>query len=249
MTNNDVAVTFLGTGDAFASGGRFHTCFMVESPEARVLIDCGATAPLAVKRHGIDTAHIDAIVVSHLHGDHFGGIPFLALDAQYVAGRTDPLVVAGPAGVAARVREAMEAMYPGLLGDELDFAVEYVELRPGEPAVVAGATVTPWEARHGGGAPALSLRVECGGKIVAYSGDTGWTEHLPEVAAGADLFICEASYYNDDTEGHLSYRTVLRRRADFGCKRMILTHMGDEVLARAVTLEIEAASDGLRIDI
>ncbi len=93
----------------------------------------------------------------------------------------------------------------------------------------------------------MSLRVECAGKTVAYSGDTGWTDDLLRVAAGADLFICECSYYDEDTEGHLSYRTLLRRRADFACKRMILTHMGDEVLDRLETLELEAASDGLRV--
>jgi ribonuclease BN (tRNA processing enzyme) len=247
MTTSDVAVTFLGSGDAFGSGGRFHSCFMVETPHSRFLIDCGASAPLAMKRHGADPAGIEAVVLSHLHGDHFGGIPFLALDAQYLAGRTKALVVAGPAGVDERVPEAMESMYPGLLDDELDFAIEYLELRAGEPANVAGATVTPEAARHGGGAPALSLRIRSAGKIIAYSGDTGWTESLLEVAAGADLFICEASHYNEDTEGHLSYRTLLRRRADFNCGRMILTHMGDEVLDRLDTLEIEAASDGLRI--
>ena len=84
---------------------------------------------------------------------------------------------------------------------------------------------------------------------MAYSGDTGWSEELVEVAAGADLFICEASHYDEDTEGHLSYQTLVRRRADFECKRMILTHMGDEVLDRLDSLEIESASDGMRIDL
>jgi ribonuclease BN (tRNA processing enzyme) len=247
MTTNDVAITFLGSGDAFGSGGRFHACFMVEAPQSRFLIDCGASAPLALKRHGVDPAAIDAIVVSHLHGDHFGGIPFLALDAQYLASRQRDLVIAGPAGVEERVPEAMESMYPGLLDDEMDFAIDYVTLRAGEAADVAGTTVVPGTARHGGGAPALSLRIECAGKTVAYSGDTGWTEDLFRVADGADLFICECSYYYEDTEGHLSYQTLLRRRADFACKRMILTHMGDDVLDRLETLELEAASDGARI--
>jgi ribonuclease BN (tRNA processing enzyme) len=217
MTTNDVAITFLGSGDAFGSGGRFHACFMVEAPQSRFLIDCGASAPLALKRHGVDPAAIDAIVVSHLHGDHFGGIPFLALDAQYLASRQRDLVIAGPAGVEERVPEAMESMYPGLLDDEMDFAIDYVTLRAGEAADVAGTTVVPW------------------------------TEDLFRVADGADLFICECSYYYEDTEGHLSYQTLLRRRADFACKRMILTHMGDDVLDRLETLELEAASDGARI--
>lgn len=244
---DEVTVTFLGSGDAFASGGRFHTCFLVEAPGTRLLIDCGASAPVAMKRIGVDSAEIDAVIVSHLHGDHFGGIPFLLLDAILLSGRTRPLSIAGPAGMAERVAAATEALYPGLLDGELDFDIEYVELQPGEPKAVAGTTVTPEAAIHGGGAPALSLRVECAGKTIAYSGDTGWTDGLLRVAAGADLFICEASFYNGESEGHLTYELLLQRRADFDCRRLILTHMGDDVLARLSTLDIEAASDGLQV--
>jgi ribonuclease BN (tRNA processing enzyme) len=250
MTTGDVTVTVLGSGDAFASGGRFHTCFMVEAPGSRHLIDCGASAPVSMKRHGVDSSAIDAVVISHLHGDHFGGIPFLALDAQYLSGRKKPLVVAGPPGVAERVPSAMEGMYPGLFSREMSFVIEYVEIRAGEPTDVAGAVVTAYAARHSAGeSPAHSLRVGIAGKTVAYSGDTGWSETLVEVAAGADLFICEASHYDEDTEGHLSYQTLVRRRADFDSKRMILTHMGDEVLDRLESLEIETASDGMRINL
>jgi ribonuclease BN (tRNA processing enzyme) len=245
----DVTVTILGSGDAFASGGRFHTSFMVETNGNGLLIDCGAAAPVSMKRHGVDSSAVDAVVISHLHGDHFGGIPFLALDAQYLAGRTKPLVVAGPPGVSERVTGVMEGLYPGLLGDELKFPIEYEELRAGDPANIAGAVVTAYPAKHGGGAPAHSLRVEIAGRTIAYSGDTGWTEGLVEVAAGADLFICEASYYERDTDGHLSYQMLVRRRPDFDCKRMILTHMGDDVLDRLNSLEIEPASDGMQIDL
>ncbi len=248
MTTGDVTVTVLGSGDAFASGGRFHACFMVETAGHRHLIDCGASAPVAMKRHGVDSSSVDAVVISHLHGDHFGGIPFLVLDAQYLAGRKKPLVVAGPPGVAERVPASMEGMYPGLLSGEMSFGIEYVEMRAGEPADIAGAVVTAHAARHGaGGSPAHSLCLEIRGKKVAYSGDTGWSEALVEVAAGADLFICEASHYDEDTEGHLAYQMLVRRRADFDCKRMILTHMGDEVLDRLDSLKIEPASDGMRI--
>ncbi len=250
MTGAKVNVTIVGSGDAFASGGRFHTCFMVEAAGRRYLVDCGASAPVAMKRLGIDSASIDAVIVSHLHGDHFGGIPFLALDAQYLAGRDKPLAIAGPPGIADRVPAAMDVLYPGLLsGRSLKYEFRYIELNPGETTDVAGAKVTPFEARHGSGAPAYSLRVECGGRTVVYSGDTGWSENLIAAAAGADLFICEASYYSGDTEGHVSYETLLARRADFDCKRMILTHMGDDVLERLDTLEIEPAVDGLKIEL
>src|SRR4029453_3584883 len=77
------SVLFLGTGDAFCNGGRLHTAFHVAADGYQALIDCGATT-IAVMRHlRMDVPAIDAIVVSHLHGDHFGGIPFLLLDPSF----------------------------------------------------------------------------------------------------------------------------------------------------------------------
>lgn len=78
-----VQVRFLGSGDAFGSGGRLQTCFLLEGEKAPVLIDCGASALIAMKREGIDPSEIRWIVLSHLPGDHFGGIPFLILDGQF----------------------------------------------------------------------------------------------------------------------------------------------------------------------
>ena len=68
---------FIGTGDAFGSGGRFNTCFLVESSGLRFLIDCGATSLTALNRFDVDPDSIDAVFISHLHGDHFGGLVFM----------------------------------------------------------------------------------------------------------------------------------------------------------------------------
>jgi ribonuclease BN (tRNA processing enzyme) len=249
QTANGVRLTFVGSGDAFGSGGRFHTCFMVEAPDFTFLIDCGVSSPIALKKLGVDSAVIDAVVVSHLHGDHFGGIPYLVLDGHYVSNRTKPLTVAGPAGVKERVTAATDVLYPGVNSIERVFAIEYVELHAGESSMIGPVTVVPREVPHGGGAPSHALRVEVAGKTVAYTGDAGWTDELLKVAGGADILICEAFFYEGDATGHLSYRTLLERRADLNCKRMILTHMGKEVLDRLNELEIEAASDGQTIDL
>ena len=96
-------LTIVGSGDAFGSGGRFHTCFFVESAKGTLLVDCGATSLVALKAHGLDPNRIDGIVLSHLHGDHFGALPFLLLDAQFLAQRERPLLIAGPPGTRARL--------------------------------------------------------------------------------------------------------------------------------------------------
>ena len=91
-----VTLTFVGSGDSFGSGGRFNTCFLVDTPGFRFCIDFGATSLVALNR--LDIAHnsIDAILLTHLHGDHCGGVPFLLMDAMLGAKRQSPLLIAGP---------------------------------------------------------------------------------------------------------------------------------------------------------
>lgn len=237
-------IRFLGSGDAFGSGGRFQTCLHLRAGEARALLDCGASSLIAMKRFGVDPAEVDAILLTHLHGDHFGGVPFVVLDAQFRR-RTRPLLVAGPPGTAERVRQAMEVLFPGSSSIARKFAVEYVELRPGVPTTVGAFDVIGHEVVHASGAPPLALRVAAGGRVIAYSGDTEWTPALVTAARGADLFVCEGYSWERDVKYHLSVRTALARRAELGCRRLILTHMSEEVLARRAELDVETAEDGL----
>jgi ribonuclease BN (tRNA processing enzyme) len=104
-------LTIVGSGDAFGSGGRFNTCFMLEAQGRVVLMDFGASSLVALRAQGHDPNRIDAIVLSHLHGDHFGGVPFLLLDAQFLSRRTHPLVIAGPPGTRERIDAAMEVRW------------------------------------------------------------------------------------------------------------------------------------------
>lgn len=242
----EIRVTILGCGDAFGSGGRFQTCFLVEAPAVRFLIDCGASSLIAMKRRGIDPAAIDLILLTHLHGDHFGGLPFLLLD-QHFAGRERGLTVAGPPGVGARVREAMDVLFPGSSETKPRFALEFVELVEGSTGTVGPLRVTSRQVAHASGIVPFALRVECEGRVIAYSGDTEWTEVLPVIADGADLFICECSFYDRRVPSHLDYQTLVRRRSDLRCGRMVLTHMGEDVLRRVRDLEIEPAEDGKTI--
>ena len=241
-------VRFLGSGDAFGSGGRFQTCIHLEWGGAQVLVDCGASSLIAMRRFGVDPSAIDAVILSHLHGDHFGGVPFLILDAQFTR-RTRPLVVAGPPGVQARVRDAMEVFFPGSSRAQRGFATEFRELAAGTATAIGAARVTASEVVHECGAPPYALRIELGGRTIAYSGDTEWTDRLLEVAAGADLFICEAYFYEKAVRFHLDYATLARRRPELDCKRLIVTHMGPDMLARAAELPLEAAHDGLEVSV
>ncbi len=238
-------IQFIGSGDAFGSGGRFNTCFLVTGSTCRFLIDCGASSLVALKQHGIDLNSIDGVVLSHLHGDHFGGLPFLLLDARHIAMRERPLFLYGPAGLTPRLEAAQEALFPGSSQTVLGFDLACHELTAETRSAAPGFAVTPFPATHSAGAPCFSLRIECDGKIVTYSGDTEWTEHLIPAARGADLFICECSSYERPLTGHLDYRNLSGRLDAIGAKRVILTHMNPDMLERRFALAHETASDGM----
>jgi ribonuclease BN (tRNA processing enzyme) len=245
VTATRVEVLLAGTGDAFGSGGRLQTCLCLSGAGTRVLIDCGTTGLIGLKRAGVDPNEVEAVVVTHLHGDHFGGIPFLLLDGQFSRRERD-LLVAGPPGTAERLRVAMEALYPGSTRVERRFRVDVTELLPHQPVAVGPATVTAFEVVHASGAPAHSVRVDYGARTVTYSGDTEWTPALLDAAEGADLFVCEAYFFERRVRYHLDWVTVAEHLPELHCGRIAVTHMSAEMLARLGELpeDVLIAEDG-----
>jgi len=191
---------------------------------------------------------VGAVLVTHLHGDHFGGVPFLVLDGQF-SRRTRPLTVAGPPGVAARVEAAMEVLFPGSTRVARRFEVRFVELAAREPTAVGAARVTAFPVVHPSGAVPYALRVEVGGRVVAYSGDTEWTDALVEAASGADLFACEAYTFERKVRYHLDWATLATNRPRLDCRRLIVTHMGPDMLAHLDAVDAECATDGLAVEL
>jgi len=243
-----ISVRFIGSGDAFGSGGRFQTCILLDGNTERTLIDCGASSLVALKASGINPSTIGTILITHLHGDHFGGIPFFVLDAQF-AKRTDPLIIAGPPHIRTRVREAMEVFFPKSSEVQQVFPIEFIEL-PAELTIpIRNCRVTGFPVLHFSGSPAYALRVDFAGRIITYSGDTEWTDMLLKAAENADLFICEAYFFEKKMKFHLDYQTLAKRWAELACKRIVLTHMSNDMLDRLEEVNAEVAYDGLKIDL
>lgn len=239
----------LGSGDAFGSGGRFNTCFFVERGAASFLVDCGATAMIAMRKFGVDPNSIGTIVLSHLHADHFGGLPSFILDGQLVSRRSRPLTIAGPAGLRVRLDALMEAHFPGSSKVERKFAIEVIELAPGSAAAIGAEdiAVTAYEVVHPSGTPSLALRIVCDGKTLAYTGDTEWVDALIAAGRDADLLIAECYTYDRKVRFHLDYMTLREKAPQIGAKRLILTHMGSEMLKRLSPAD-DAAADGLVVE-
>ena len=145
------------------------------------------------------------------------------------------------------MREAMEVFFPGSTRIERKFEARFVELADRVAVDVGPVRVTGFEVSHASGAPPFAVRIEAGGKVVAYSGDTEWTESLVDAARGADLFIAEALFYDKRVKYHLDLATLLQHRSRLECRRLVLTHMGEDVLARLDGLAVEAAEDGKQL--
>ena len=242
-----VEIRFVGSGDAFGSGGRFQTCIAVRTPDDFFLIDCGASSLVAMRQQALEPREVSKILITHLHGDHFGGLPFFLLDAQLVSKRTAPLTIAGPPGLEERLMQAMEVLFPGSSKVDPTFELELLELRPRTPTEVDEVLVTAFPAAHFSGAPSYSLRVTTAGKTFVYSGDTQWTDTLIEASADADLFACECYVFGEDVPLHNSYARIMEHRDQLTCKQLILTHMSEEMLFRVPDLDVAAAQDGLSV--
>lgn len=241
-------VHFVGCGDAFGSGGRFNTCFHVTGEAANFLIDCGASSLVALKRAGVVLNDIRVILITHFHVDHFGGIPPFMLDAQFFSKRTAPLTIAGPAGLKEWFVRAMETAFPGSSKTQPKFDLELLELSERKTVPIDDLAVTPFLVRHGPpGGPFFAYRIEAEGRIIAYTGDTEWTDALIEAGREADLFVAEAYFRDKKVPLHLDLASLEAHLPEIRPKRLILTHMSEEMLGQRADVPYECAEDGLRV--
>ncbi len=242
-------LTVIGSSDAFGSGGRLQTCFHVAHSAGAFLIDCGATSLIGLARENINPNTISTIFITHLHGDHFSGLVWWLIHALHVGKRTAPLVVTGPAGIEERFATAAEALFPGSTATPRSFALSFRTYVDRQPLTEGGVTVTPFEVSHPSGAPPYALRFDVDGRTITFSGDTEWVENLIDAAQGADLFITECSAFEAAARYHLNWRTIESQLPRFNARKVLLTHMGPEMLANQRNVShptVAIAGDGLK---
>jgi ribonuclease BN (tRNA processing enzyme) len=203
------------------------------------------TALTSLGRIGMDPAEIDAVVISHLHGDHFGGLPLLLLDAT-LRTRSRPLTIVGPAATRRRVEEALAVF--GWTSAHID-AMTFVPLEPGVTVPIAGCEVTAFDVVHNPATAPTGLRLVVEGATIGYSGDAGWSDALVEIARGADLFICGVWSFDTSEPTFIDLATLLGHRDRLDCQRIILTHLGPSMLEHLSEVPLEVATDGLTIQL
>jgi ribonuclease BN (tRNA processing enzyme) len=214
------------------------------------LIDCGATSLVSMNKLAINRNAIDTILFTHFHADHFSGLPFFILEANYVAKRQTSLTLAGPPGLKSRYAAAMETAFPGTQAMEWSFPLSFREFEIGKRNELGPMRITPFGVLHDERAgPCLGLRIEAEGKVIAYSGDSQWTDSLIEVGRNADLFICEAYTRDKPIATHMALSLLERQLDHIRPKRLILTHMSNDMLARRGELRYETAEDGMVVEI
>ena len=246
-------ITFLGTGTAFNHDGRGSQSVLIQPDGmSEFLVDAGPTMMSVIMRERIDCEKIDRLFLTHLHGDHFAGWPFLLLHFVVLHERRTPFDVYGPAGT----RECLEELARLCYGEVLDrrqFDLRFHEL---EVACAAGLDVGPglildtWPMRHH--PSSIGLRFRIAGQTepvsVAVSGDTGWCDGLERLAAGSNLLVLECTSLRRTVDVHLCLDEVRQRIGSLNVEQVVLAHLTDEV-AESLAIDpipgLVAAHDGM----
>jgi ribonuclease BN (tRNA processing enzyme) len=245
-------LTVVGCGDAFGSGGRLQSAYLIDTAQGAVLLDAGATVTTGLNRLGRAPNDIPTVVISHLHGDHFAGLIWLFVQAMYVTKRTAPLAIFGPPGIEARFFATAELLFPRCTQVPRKFAISFTEMHAGQPIQTGPLQATAFEVAHPSGAPSHALRLVHGGKVLAFTGDSQWTESLVPCGAGADLYLMECYQYATAAGPHLSWAVIAPHLDRIGARRVLLTHMAEAMLARQADVSdprVLFATDGLVVDV
>ena len=217
-------VTFLGVGEA-CDEMMPNTSVWVETEadkrRSSVLLDCGFTVPPNYWKRTSDPEDLDALWISHFHGDHFFGVPALLL-RFWEQKRTKPLAVIGQSGIEKTITQAMELAYPRFL-PKLTYPLQFHEIEPGQKLHVAGLDWAAAESFHG--QRNLAVRLEDGRHALFYSGDGLFSPETLLLARGCDLAIHEAFQLDPVTPAHGTVRQCLDFAREAGVATLALVHV------------------------
>ncbi len=239
-------LTVVGCSPAWPNPGGAQSGYLVESGGGRLLLDCGpGVLPRLRTREG--WPQVDAIAITHFHLDHWGDLVPWVWGLQFgpAANLPAPRLFLPPGGRATLTRFGEE------LGkrDMFEGVFEIEEYADNEPFEAAGTQIVPRRVLHYD-MLAFGFRVSSNGTTLAYSGDSGPSDALPELARDADLFLCEATLVAPNpeggTRGHLAAAEANEAFRASGAKRLLLTHRPEE---RPLENGYEQVYDGFELEL
>lgn len=241
-------ITIIGAGDAFGSGGNFNTCFHLKTKNKNLLIDCGATSLVGLKKLAFEPADLDNILISHLHGDHFGGLPFIILDFLRKE-RTKVLTIIGPEGIQIKTLALLDLLYPDLINQINREILQFKEFQSNGIEDFEDFKLETFEVVHSPPSHPHALKLFIDDKIIAFSGDTEWCKNLIPLAHEVDLLICECNWFKTNGKGHLNYQILFDNLGKLNANHILLNHLGEEALQNIEHFQIPIAKEGMIINL
>jgi ribonuclease BN (tRNA processing enzyme) len=230
-------LTVLGCAGSFPGPESACSAYLVEAEGYRLLVDFGSGAMSALQRYA-DLNRIDAIILTHLHSDHMlDACTYIVVRRYDPAGAKPPLPVYAPLGAAERISAAYSAD-----NEPLDDVYTFYGLQPGT-FPIGPFMVTVDRVNHP--IETYGVRIEHDGHVLAYSSDTAPCEPLLRLAAGADLFLCEASYLDgaDNPPGlHLTGGEAGEAATKAGVGKLLLTHLVPAWVSEASIVDAACAA-------
>jgi len=220
-------LSFLGSGNAFTPDGRYWSSFLLNG---RYLFDAPPTLLPHLKRLGVSLTDIRAIFISHFHGDHFLGLPFLLLEYLHMTPRREDLHIVGPPGVEKMIEAASEMAFPNLSHADAGYQRRYLEADADRQQTVDNLSFQAFPMKHAGEyLDAFGYRLRLADKVLAYTGDTELCDEVFALAEGADVLVLDCNYSESRGLYHVSFADVpeIRKRLPLSTT-IILTHLEAE---------------------
>jgi ribonuclease Z len=242
-----VKLTFLGTANAFGHGGRRRSHYLVEG-ETKALIDVGYDTLSGLRSVGLTVADIDYIFISHLHPDHYLGLPQMALENFFVIKKENPIYVYCPPGTRELVLSTTGLLFDELIQTHIDTLFKFVEFDANEVVSFPRGEIKTFEAQHSGNARMQLITFE--GKKIGYTGDTAYLPEVFSMLLEADITITEASSASHPIPDHTTLDELIE--ANFPKdKRIFISHVGESVIKHKHRIKepLILAEDGMIIEI
>jgi ribonuclease BN (tRNA processing enzyme) len=226
--SKELEIVVLGGGSVLLPQ-RFWSSFVVNGD---TLFDAPPCLTINLHQVGLNPLAIQTVFISHFHGDHFAGLPFLFLEFDSKLSRVHPLTIVGPPGIRSKIEGLYETYYPGFPSLEKGYIRQYIEVEDGLSFTTNSITVAAHAMNHSPDTiQAFGYRIERGTFTVAYTGDTAWCKEIFLLAEGADALIIDCTYIEGrHRANHLSFDDIREVRSRLPSSTLIiLTHLGAEL--------------------